>query len=280
MEKGYRLVCTVITLVLFATLGSLAEAPPDIESIDVVYIYEGEANAAADMRAATNEDSVISLPNDDDFPDADQDDDSILEAEGECICGMVNGQCSEDCDCFTVGECRYCIDIGCACVPIIEVSTLGFDLFDAFDSIKQNSAAADAAATTEGLLATGSVNAPADEQPKVVAETPPVDWNVIFGTKDLKRSPKKEIKYLQMYLNAYANRNSDGDTSGPLFANGIFTLGTENAVKAFQSEQGLTADGIVGDATKAKLVELLGDIINGTSLPSGGGGDDSDMGNW
>ena len=58
-----------------------------------------------------------------------------------------------------------------------------------------------------------------------------------------KRGSRGEmVKQIQMSLHLYAD--------------GIFGIITEEAVKAFQTENGLTADGIVGPATLAKLIPV------------------------
>lgn len=91
-----------------------------------------------------------------------------------------------------------------------------------------------------------------------------VDWTDIFGTRNLRRVASREIKNLQIYLNAYENKLAGNtlDAEGGLFTNGVFTLSTENAVKKFQRENGLKEDGVVGDDTKAKLVEVMGNLFD------------------
>ena len=49
---------------------------------------------------------------------------------------------------------------------------------------------------------------------------------------------------------------------------GIFGSGTETAVKAFQREFGLTADGVVGPATWQKLYEIYADVTNQLLAPN------------
>ena len=53
-----------------------------------------------------------------------------------------------------------------------------------------------------------------------------------------------QVKYLQCYLNLYGNA---------LAVDGVFGAGTENAVLAFQKDNDLTVDGIVGRNTWQKL---------------------------
>lgn len=50
-------------------------------------------------------------------------------------------------------------------------------------------------------------------------------------------------------------------------ADGVFGKNTENAVIAFQKEYGLTPDGLVGSATKAKIAEVLKSQGSGTTTP-------------
>lgn len=76
-----------------------------------------------------------------------------------------------------------------------------------------------------------------------------VTWKKLFTKAALSKGCKGfDVKMLQRMLNALSNANLgvDGDF-GPL---------TENAVKAFQSKNGLGADGIVGLYTWSKLFEL------------------------
>lgn len=66
-------------------------------------------------------------------------------------------------------------------------------------------------------------------------------------TTTLKKGSKGEnVKRLQSFLNWYGNI---------LTVDGIFGDATENAVKAFQKDQGLTVDGIFGAQSRAKAKE-------------------------
>ncbi len=73
------------------------------------------------------------------------------------------------------------------------------------------------------------------------------------------RSRGKSVQLLQELLNAFDNN---------LEADGYFGRITEAAVKAFQQENGLNADGIVFTQTWAKLIIAPPSIINQTPLSS------------
>ncbi len=76
----------------------------------------------------------------------------------------------------------------------------------------------------------------------------------------LKRGSRGEyVKIMQSYLNSISNVYS---SIPKLDADGIFGLGTENAVKAFQREFGLVADGIVGPATWNAIVREYNNSIS------------------
>ena len=68
----------------------------------------------------------------------------------------------------------------------------------------------------------------------------------------------KEVTTLQKKLRNW------GYYSGPV--DGVFGGGTEEAVKYFQRKNGLTADGVVGNAT----AKALGMTLSGSSGSSGG----------
>ncbi len=82
----------------------------------------------------------------------------------------------------------------------------------------------------------------------------------------LKRGSTGEyVKLMQEYLNVISNVY----TSIPkLEADGIFGAGTERAVKAFQSEFGLTVDGIVGRNTWDAIVREYNNVITGNTRNS------------
>ncbi|MEM7727089.1 MAG: peptidoglycan-binding domain-containing protein [Cyanobacteria bacterium P01_A01_bin.45] len=63
-----------------------------------------------------------------------------------------------------------------------------------------------------------------------------------FGSKG------EDVEYLQRRLN--------GIGFGSLLVDGIFGVATEESVKKFQKYYGLTADGIVGSQTVAKLKSI------------------------
>lgn len=55
-----------------------------------------------------------------------------------------------------------------------------------------------------------------------------------------------DVKFVQGVLNVY--------DFGPLAEDGVFGSGTEAAVKRYQSSRGLSADGIVGSKTWARMI--------------------------
>ena len=88
------------------------------------------------------------------------------------------------------------------------------------------------------------------------------DIDRIYSTSLRRGSRGNEVKliqYLLKYLSFFKNRLPSID------ADGIFGPATENAVKAFQSEYGLTADGIVGRDTWNRLQDAYFSTLN--SLP-------------
>ena len=88
------------------------------------------------------------------------------------------------------------------------------------------------------------------------------DIDRIYSTSLRRGSRGNEVKLIQYYLNFlpfFNNRLPSID------ADGIFGPATENAVKAFQSEYGLTADGIVGRDTWNRLQDAYFSTLN--SLP-------------
>lgn len=76
------------------------------------------------------------------------------------------------------------------------------------------------------------------------------DWELqLFGPNDLEfGSSGVYVMNLQGYLQEYVDSSLKRD--------GDFGTLTENAVKAFQTSKGLTADGIVGARTKERLAAL------------------------
>ena len=72
------------------------------------------------------------------------------------------------------------------------------------------------------------------------------DIDRIYSTSLRRGSRGNEVKLIQYYLNFLSFFNNRLPS---IDADGIFGPATENAVKAFQSEYGLTADGIVGRDT-------------------------------
>lgn len=88
------------------------------------------------------------------------------------------------------------------------------------------------------------------------------DIDRIYSTSLRRGSRGNEVKLIQYYLNFlsfFNNRLPSVD------ADGIFGSATENAVKVFQREYGLTADGIVGRDTWNRLQDAYFSTLN--SLP-------------
>lgn len=84
----------------------------------------------------------------------------------------------------------------------------------------------------------------------------------IFSTVLKRGSRGTDVRTIQYYLNFIAFFN---DRLPEIKADGIFGPATENSVKAFQREYGLTVDGIVGRATWYALQDAYYGILN--SLP-------------
>lgn len=88
------------------------------------------------------------------------------------------------------------------------------------------------------------------------------DIDRIYSTSLRRGSRGNEVKLIQYYLNFLSFFNNRLPS---IDADGIFGPATENAVKAFQSEYGLTADGIVGRDTWNRLQDAYFSTLN--SLP-------------
>ena len=88
------------------------------------------------------------------------------------------------------------------------------------------------------------------------------DIDRIYSTSLRRGSRGNEVKLIQYYLNFLSFFNNRLPS---IDADGIFGPATENAVKAFQSEYGLTADGIVGRDTWNRLQDADFSTLN--SLP-------------
>lgn len=88
------------------------------------------------------------------------------------------------------------------------------------------------------------------------------DIDRIYSTSLRHGSKGNEVKLIQYYLNFLSFFNNRLPS---IDADGIFGPATENAVKAFQSEYGLTADGIVGRDTWNRLQDAYFSTLN--SLP-------------
>lgn len=118
---------------------------------------------------------------------------------------------------------------------LVELKLLGFDRIDGTFSAATETAVKDFqqgnALTVDGIVGTLTWSKlPADPQ------TPPLSEGAT-GTS---------VSALQKGLKAYAAQNSAADP-GPI--DGIFGRRTEAAVRAYQSDRGVTADGMVGDRT-------------------------------
>lgn len=88
------------------------------------------------------------------------------------------------------------------------------------------------------------------------------DIDRIYSTSLRRGSRGNEVKLIQYYLNFLSFFNNRLPS---IDADGIFGSATENAVKAFQSEYGLTVDGIVGRDTWNRLQDAYFSTLN--SLP-------------
>ena len=88
------------------------------------------------------------------------------------------------------------------------------------------------------------------------------DIDRIYSTSLRRGSRGNEVKLIQYYLNFLSFFNNRLPS---IDADGIFGPATENAVKAFQSEAGRTADGIVGRDTWNRLQDAYFSTLN--SLP-------------
>lgn len=101
------------------------------------------------------------------------------------------------------------------------------------------------------------------------------------GTPVRLGSSGDNVTQVQFWLNTAGEFDA---TIPAITVDGIFGAATQNAVKAFQTSNGLTADGIVGSATWAKLYQTFTDIENdvadgvgtfpGTTLQTDSTGDD------
>jgi len=86
-----------------------------------------------------------------------------------------------------------------------------------------------------------------------------------FGDHVLKKGMRgEEVRQLQQYL---------VDLGYPLQVDGIFGQETLTVVKMFQSDEGLTADGIVGTKTFAALAAALERLHSATGAEEDGGGE-------
>lgn len=89
---------------------------------------------------------------------------------------------------------------------------------------------------------------------KFLSQNPPTaSWKERYGTETLKYAPNTYSTYV---VNLQKDLRSAGYTSITK-ADGYFGTVTETAVKNFQRNNGLTADGLVGDKTKQALWNKL-----------------------
>jgi hypothetical protein len=84
----------------------------------------------------------------------------------------------------------------------------------------------------------------------MILKCPTTITDIAKVTRTLRYSMKNDsdVKILQSYLNAIVHTN--------LVVDGNFGTKTKIVVIAFQNSNSLTADGIVGKLTRAKMVEL------------------------
>ena len=73
------------------------------------------------------------------------------------------------------------------------------------------------------------------------------------------------VRRIQFWLRIIASNYSS--ITAPA-VDGVFGSGTQAAVRAFQREFGLTADGVVGPATWQKMYEIYGDVTNQLLAPN------------
>lgn len=83
------------------------------------------------------------------------------------------------------------------------------------------------------------------------ATNPSTSW---FGTAIMSKNTSNVKKWV---INLQFALLRLGKLSGYSDVDGVFGQKTENAVKAFQSWTGITADGVVGNTTKERLVYEL-----------------------
>ncbi len=88
-------------------------------------------------------------------------------------------------------------------------------------------------------------------------------------TSTLKLGSKgSQVMMLQQTLNMTSCKVSASGAGSPGMETSTFAGKTKAAVQCFQSANGLTADGVVGPATGAKLAAVSGTSVN-TGLPAG-----------
>lgn len=87
-------------------------------------------------------------------------------------------------------------------------------------------------------------------------------WLALFGREPLRKPFDQYVKHLQVYLNIYRLRAGKcGPEDAYLEENGIMDAKTERALREFQLDHGIYEVDFAGDETKARLYELIGDLI-------------------
>lgn len=91
-------------------------------------------------------------------------------------------------------------------------------------------------------------------------------WRDVFGEEALRMDSDTSVRALQIYLNIYRRcvgslNQAEQQPPALIAESGVFDEATQEAVIAFQQEQSLVVTGEVDDGTKARLYEILGDLI-------------------
>lgn len=130
----------------------------------------------------------------------------------------------------------------------------------------------DAGLGEEGFIDGGGlvdVNAICQGQPGEDEDSSNYTWNdnceMRYQLRDGSNSPFKQSTYAEgIQRIVYCSGSAGVATATATFSDGDFGPGTSEAVKAFQTAEGIASDGIVGPATWAKLqnkvLDLDGDV--------------------